>query len=1218
MPLISRLPPYWRLIRVCLLFSFMVLANLFFSLPAHCAASEEPGNPSLARLLDMRSTLPHKVLRVATIVPPERPLESAGNQVLKVISDEYLTLIGKQLGLRFEHVELDSPQDAIRALLEHRIDLLPRATALEAQIPGLSLSRPYLNNQPIIVGRINDKSLPPDLEDKRVLVLDNYLDLKTVRKTYPRADVSGVHTIALALEQLAGKQADAFISDRFRTTLYMQARPDLRLHSKFYPQLPDSGFAFAVRREDATLRTLIDYVLNAIPEEHKRRIQNQSSQEPFPFAPTESFSLTPGELNWLTAHQQINLLAEEAPPYIYRNAEGQWAGLSIDILHTLASSFRLQLNIQPSRSRANDLEQLTAGSADLTTRDLGLPDNARGIGLSQSYGTRNWAFVVRHGDSSPSSLDAMLGRHLALPRNHPLLEHLKQRYPDIHLVLTDDHRQALNLVLQRKVDATLDTPVGTEALSGSGLQFGLTFDALPSPHRFAVAPGSKELLSVLDKLLDSMARNPQSDIQLIAEQHSSAALWSWVAEQAWHVGVVILIIFVLSLIWNWRLKIQVRETICAQTRLQDKLAFQFSLLNGLPTPLYVCDLHGRLSTCNRAYEEFFATSQEQVEGCLPTEQPNMPKAFAEVLQAEHHQLLTNHRPRFLDTSLWIKDQQYCLYQWLVPFYNARGVLQGLLGGWLDISERKNLELKLREAKQVAQKASAAKSEFLASMSHELRTPLNALVGLLELETSASQAPSHNLRVAQQSATSMIDLIGNILDLDKIESGLMQLAPHPTALKPLLSNSLNLFAAQAREKNLQLRFEYQADPQRLYWIDSLRLQQIFHNLISNALKFTDQGHITVSVTEQPLHEGASSVTLSVCDSGIGIPLALQPLIFEPYRQASARTAHLYGGSGLGLSICHQLTQLMDGHIWLESQPGQGCSVHVQLPLNWQPSKALAPAPQTTEQQIGQPLRILVVDDVSTNGLVLTLQLERLGHQAEHLCNGEEALLALREKTYDVLITDCNMPDMDGYALTRAVREDEQQVGMSPRLIIGYTASALSNEATQCSNAGMNDLMIKPVTLARLQEVLGSHTPIDEAPEHTRWFSLDHLNECGRNSSILRRRILLELTKNLHQEIQHLRGVDLTELTPTIGDLSHRLSGVACLIDAREMASACQALRQADPQQPDAIRRCQADLLNAMERIFEQAKSDLAALRQPLKPWSRGIARAPFVHSRTRQT
>ncbi|MGC5704331.1 transporter substrate-binding domain-containing protein [Pseudomonas sp. NFXW11] len=1178
------------------------------------SADAVDSNLPLSKLLAMRNSLPHKTLRVARIVPPDRPLESAGNQVLKSIAEQYLQLIGEQLDLNFQSVEVPSPEAAVKALLEHRVDLLASASEFEAANPNLHLSLPYLRNQPIIVGRVNDQSLPLDLHGKQVLVLQHYVHVQRVRQAYPQAVIRQVRTTALAFEQLAHGEADAFIGDQFRANLYLQARPDLALHNKFVAHLPNTGFAFAVRNDQPMLLALLNHVLDNLPEAQRLKVQQRASHGPFPYSASDAFLLSTEELDWLKQHRQINLLAEEAPPYLYRYDDGHWGGLSIDLLQTLAHAFRLQLNIRPSLSRADDLEQLANGSADLSSRALDIAEGYRGLHFSQPYGTRNWTFIIRAGDSSPSSLEALAGRKLSLSRQHPLYAHLRQRYPKIKLVLTENFQQSLDLVRQHRVDATLDSPGASQNPPGPGLQYGLSIRATPSPHQFVVGADSGELLSILNKLLDSLSRTPQSDIQVIAERPRDN-FWKWAAEQAWHVGVAALMVFVLSLVWNWRLKIQVRQRISAQTRLQDKLAFQFSLLNGLPTPLYVCDLQGRLSTCNRAYEEFFATAEEQVRGLLPTEQDNMPTDFAEVLQEEHQQLLHNHRPRFLDTSLVIKGRQHHLYQWLVPFYNARGLLQGLLGGWLDISERKHLEIKLREAKQLALKASAAKSQFLASMSHELRTPLNALVGLLELETSGREAPSHNLRVAQQSATSMIDLIGNILDLDKIESGLMQLAPHPTALEPLLSNSLGLFAAQAREKGLELHFDYQADRQRLHWVDSLRVQQIFHNLISNALKFTEHGSIQARVSESPLREGVSLLTLSVCDSGIGIPLALQPLIFEPYRQASARTAHLYGGSGLGLSICSQLTQLMDGHIWLESEPGQGCCVHVELPLSWQPSQASLPEPAALQQPAAQALRVLVVDDVSTNGLVLTLQLARLGHQAEHLCSGEQALLALAEEHYDVLISDCNMPEMDGYALTRAVREDEQRRGLPPRLIIGYTASALSNEATQCSNAGMNDLMVKPVTLARLREALSVLPVLDEEAPRQRCFSLDHLDEVGKNSAILRRRILLELSKNLQQEIAQLRELDLTGQPQLIGDLSHRLTGVACLIDASAMAAACHALRQVEVQQPAAVRHCQAELLVCMEQILEQAKADLAALRQPLRPWSRGMARAPLMHSRT---
>ncbi|ROL96312.1 hypothetical protein BK640_26250 [Pseudomonas protegens] len=200
-------------------------------------------------------------------------------------------------------------------------------------------------------------------------------------------------------------------------------------------------------------------------------------------------------------------------------------------------------------------------------------------------------------------------------------------------------------------------------------------------------------------------------------------------------------------------------------------------------------------------------------------------------------------------------------------------------------------------------------------------------------------------------------------------------------------------------------------------------------------------------------------------------------------------------------------------------------------------------------------------------------------------------------------------MDGYSLARAVREAEQQSGAPPRLIVGYTASALSNEATQCSNAGMNDLMIKPVTLARLQEVLGSHTGAGE--ERVRAFDIDHLRDLGENSPTLHRRILNELTKNLQQEIAELRTCVLANTPHLINDLTHRLSGVACLINAQDMARTCDALRKVDVTHLPSVRNCQQALLNAMEQVYEEARKQLASLREAPDADSPPLPQTPQV-------
>ncbi|MCU1717753.1 ATP-binding protein [Pseudomonas sp. 5P_3.1_Bac2] len=1178
------------------------LASLCLLLLAQFSWADAPPppapNPSLDRLLSMRDSLARRTLRVARIVSSSANLERLDNRILRSLSEQYLQRIMAQLNLQFEYVDVPSPKAAVVALSEQRVDLLVRATGFENANPDILLSQAYLPINPIIVGRSQDQSQPLDLRGRQVLVLEDYLPIERVQQAYPKAQVREVSNTPEAFELLVDKQADVFIGDQLRANFYLQTRTDLHLQNKFSAHLPQTGFAFAVHRDDAVLLALLNYGLRSIPEMEKLRINQQVCHGPYPCLASENFILSAQELAWLKQHRQITVLLDDVPGYLYRNGKGEWTGLSLKLLRKLGSTFGMKIHMQASRSADDDLLQLAKGTANLSGRQFSSRYANQELHLTLPFGSRNWTFLVREGDSSPNSLEVMGGRKLALSREHPLYAHLHTLYPNIQLVRSENFRHSMSLVLNRQVDATLVSSVTTRNAPEPGLQYGWTIKATPTPHQFAVAAADKPLQSILNKLLESMSRNPQSDIQVIAERPLSN-FWQWAVENAWHVGLAVLLILALSMLWNWRLKIQVKRRICAQTQLQDKLAFQFSLLNGLPTPVYVRDLEGRLTACNRAYEAFFCTAQELIEGLLPSEQSSLPKGFALGLEAEHQLLLHDHQPRFIDTTLICKGQEHHLYLWLVPFYNARGQLQGSLGGWLDITTRKQLELELREAKQEAQTASAAKSEFLASMSHELRTPLNALVGLLELETSGRTDASVNLRIAQQSAMAMIDLIGNILDLDKIESRQMQLALEPTDLAALLGNSLALFNAQAKDKGLYIRLAYQAPLQRWYALDALRVQQIVHNLLSNALRFTEQGGIELRVREEPLAGDRSLLTLSVCDTGIGIAQALQGQIFEPYRQASAQTAQCYGGSGLGLTICKQLTELMGGRIWLESVPGQGCCVHVALPLRWQLAAQLQAQVPDLPAAPSQALRVLVVDDVSTNGLVLSLQLERLGHQAKHLCSGAEALLELQKQTYDVLISDCNMPSMDGYALTRAVRAQELALAQKPHLIVGYTASALCNEASQCYDAGMDDLMIKPVTLARLHEVLSVllATEPRELEAQADSFNLAHLLDTDQDSETIRQRILCELQVNLEQEISQFAALNLPAHPEQIDSVSHRLAGMACMIDALELAGACNALRQTIGQPATYIAAAEQALLRSLQRIQQDVHRQLDSLAEP---------------------
>lgn len=485
------------------------------------------------------------------------------------------------------------------------------------------------------------------------------------------------------------------------------------------------------------------------------------------------------------------------------------------------------------------------------------------------------------------------------------------------------------------------------------------------------------------------------------------------------------------------------------------------------------------------------------------------------------------------------------------------------------------------------------------MSHELRTPLNAMVGLLELETSGSSAPSQNLSIAQQSAQSMIDLIGNILDLDKVETGQMELAPSPTALDQLLENCLKLFAIQAREKHLELKLEHNLAPRRRYQVDAMRLTQILHNLLSNALKFTAHGQVELKVRELDSAPRQSRLIFQVNDTGIGIAEELQPQIFAPYQQAYAEIAHQHGGSGLGLSICKQLVELMGGNIRLDSAPGQGCRISFELLLPWQPVVE-DEAPQAVQGPVAvTALNVLIVDDVSTNGLVLEQQLLRLGHRGTYVSSGKAALQAWEQGDFDVLITDCNMPEMDGYALTRNVRAAEQARGL-PRLpIIGYTARALADEKQRCQAAGMDDLMVKPIVLERLREIIGGlkalgpsnpslkaslTPPLAPAPdeEAAASFDLAYL-EGFQNDPQLKERLFQELRRNLEQE-RELLSAPLPDTPDFLEQWVHRVSGLACTVDSPALMRACLDLQLAARQGAQNLDDQREAVLAVIERML----------------------------------
>lgn len=1012
---------------------------------------------------------------------------NSNNGCYRGINADYLQLLKDALHVNLVlHYYDDEPQ-ALSALNNEEADLVLTSnnTSHQATTPFI-ISQLLFQAYPTLVTLNSNGMMPFYQLDKtvNVAVSQHYPSDTFIKSIFRHANIVSYSSNYQALASVAKSENDYFIGDNIASNFLIARDFYQKLDIVKYWRSPLTGSYFIARENQSRLVAIINKFISALDASTHIRISHTWVDDGNLTFLTKPLSLTPKEKRWIEKNPVLRTLVNPYyAPFTVLDENREIRGLVGDILNLV--QLQTGLHFQPviAKSNSDMAEIMRKGDWDMVPTVTYSPEREDEMAFTQPFFSTPYVVVSRTENKQKDIFQA--GSTVAIPAYYSLRDKLIQKYPDVHWIIVENTSTALSSLNLGKVDSVVTTQLAARYIIDHYYPETMSYQRIPNQPSaqiaFAVPRDKPELQSILNKALAEIP--PKETLSLagkwIKMPEVKIDTWDLYSRPFYILTVSAVLLILSSLLWGGYLLRAIRREKASQAALEYQLSLRQTLSNSIPVPVYITTPEGEIESYNRAFNAFFTPQQrEAIHYSLFDRRSPLVHIFP-VIQQEMQQGLAPETVASHQFTLNNGAEDRTILHWMTLCPLPVPLPPVLICGWQDITESRKLMEALQVEKDKAIEASRAKSRFLARMSHEIRTPVSAIMGFLELLATGPQSEreaQESLQLAYATAQSLIGLIGDVLDMEKIESGNFELTPEWVDIEALTQATMANFAGLARQKNLQLTVSYQLNAGGILWLDPQAIKQVLANFLSNAIKFTVSGGVEIKVETQPRENDAAQLMLSVKDSGVGISEEEQQLLFKPFSQASCGKKQM--GSGLGLTICKELMDRMHGTISVASHPGTGTtmSIYVQTQVSDR-----APADLNNQEMalpVSYGLRVIIADDNPTNRLLLRRQLDILGYYVDDVEDGEQAFSLIKRRQYDLLITDLNMPGMDGLTLAQQVRK------INPALVIwGLTANAQPDEKARCLASGMDLCLIKPVNLPQLAAAFNSITQRLENPTQT---------------------------------------------------------------------------------------------------------------------------------------